>query len=275
MSKFCPNCGYQNEDSAKFCMSCGTKLDNAPAPVQPNQQANPNDPYRYYPGYQPTGAPAQPTSKKTIAKVIGIIVGIFALIFILLVVFFVFIMPNMIVDRNYQRPTETYAEGYAPPADYYELDLSTLEYGDENTMKDFSCTDGWTTLSSSAQRMTDYESVLGFWKAVMITDPENETEEGTSYDYFNVEIYGMAEDAGVIINWNRRVIKKTGEEPEVRGGRAGLTGTFKNGSLTAENSNIIEITDFWSDGNQEYAVGKFTWTNGSTGYLGLVREKEE
>ena len=271
MSKFCPNCGNQIEEGAVFCMNCGTRIDSAPAqaPVQSNQQAyNPNDPYRYYPGYQPP----QPTSKKTIAKVIGIIVGIFALIFILLLVFVVFIMPNMIVDRNYQRPTETYAEGYAPPADYYELDLSTLEYGDENTMKDFSYTDGWKTMSSSAQRMTDYESVLGFWKAVMITDPENETEEGTSYDYFNVEIYGMAEDAGVIINWNRRVIEKTGEEPEVRGGRAGLTGTFKNGSLTAENSNIIEITDFWSDGNQEYAVGKFTWTNGSIGYLGLVRD---
>ncbi len=272
MSKFCPNCGYQNEESAKFCLSCGAKLDSAasePADQQKQQEFRTDDPYRYFPGYQPP----QPTSKKTIAKVIGIVIGVFVLIFALLVVFFVFIMPNMIVDKNYQRPTESYPEGYHPHVDYYDLDLSTLDYGDENIMKDFSYTDGWKTMSSSASRITDFESTLGFWKAVMITDPENETEEGTSYDYFNVEISGMADDTYVVVNWNRRVFEKTGEEQDVKGGRAGFSGTFKNGSVTVESGNSIVLTDFWTDTNTEYAVGKFTWLNGSTGYIGLTRQK--
>lgn len=276
MSKLCPNCGYQNEESAKFCLSCGARLDCTaseptamPVDRQTQQEFQTDDPYRYYPGYQPP----QPTSKKTIAKVIGIVIGVFVLIFILLTVFVVFIMPNMIVDKNYQRPTESYPEGYHPHADYYDLDLSTLDYGDENTMKDFSYTDGWITMSSSAQRVTGFESTLGFWKAVMITDPENKTEEGTSYDYFNVEISGMAEDTYIVVNWNRRVIEKTGEEQDIKGGRAGLSGKFTNGSVTAENGNKIEMTDFWTDGNTDYAVGKFTWLNGSTGYIGLIRQK--
>ena len=270
MANFCPNCGVQNEEGAAFCINCGARLDAQPdtRPAQPvlrpDYEAEVLNQY-----YQ-----THPQKKSRPWLTIGIIIGVILLIFVLLGIFVIFIMPGMIVDKNYQRPTETYAEGYTPHADYDTLDLSTLDYGDEDIMKEFSYTDGWTTLSSSAQRITDYDSVLGFWKAVMITDPDNESDEGTSYDYFNIEIYGMDEDAGVIINWDRRVIEKTGEVSEFRGSRAGLSGTFKNGSLTVENSNIIEITDFWSDGDKEYAVGTFTWTNGSTGYLGLVRDKK-
>ena len=276
MSKLCPNCKYQNEDSASFCQNCGTKLDGgqqaaATANQSQKQAVDPNDPYRYYPGY----TPPQPASKKQTLRTVGIIAGVVVLLFVLFGAFMIFVLPDLIVDRNYQPPTETYPEGFQPPADYYTLDMSTLAYGDENTMKDFSYTDGWKTMSPSAKRITDFASVLGFWKAVMITDPENESAEGTSYDYFNVEIYGMEEDARVVVNWNRRVIEKTGEEEDLIGGRGGLNGTFQNGSVTAENGNRIEITDFWSDGDKEYAVGRFTWTDGTIGTVGLVRDRGE
>ena len=276
MSKLCPNCKYQNEDSASFCLNCGTKLDGvqqaaAPANQSQKQANDPNDPYRYYPGY----TPPQPVTKKQTIRTVAIIIGAIVLFFVLLGAFLIFVMPNLIVDRNYKPPTETYPEGFQPPADYFTLDVSTLDYGDENTMKDFSYTDGWKTMSPSAKRMTDFASVLGFWKAVMITDPANESAEGTSYDYFNVEIYGMEEDARVIVNWNRRVTEKTGEEEDLLGGRGGLDGTFQNGSLTAQNGNRIEITDFWSDGDTEYSVGRFTWTDGTIGTIGLVRDRGE
>ena len=275
MAKVCPNCNYRNEDAAAFCLNCGTKLDGAQQAAQPAnpapQQANPNDPYAYYPGY----TPPPPVTKKQVAKTVIIVIASVVLFFVLLGAFLIFVMPNLIVDKDYHPPVETYAEGFTPPTDYYTLDASTLTYGDEATMADFSVTDGWKTMSPNAARMTDYDSVLGYWKAVMITDPENESAEGTSYDYFNVEIYGMAEDARIIINWNRRVIEKTGEEQELRGGRAGLNGTFQNGSLSVENGNRIEITDFWSDGDKEYAVGQFTWSDHTVGELGLVRNRGE
>ncbi len=269
MSILCPDCGYQNEEGAAFCLNCGARLNGGQQPPQPAN--DPKDPYRYFPGY----TPPEPVSKKKTARIVGIVAGAVVLFFVLLGAFLIFVMPNLIVDRNYQRPTETYAEGFHPHADYDSLDLSDLDYGDENTMQDFSFTDGWKTMSPSAKRMTDFESVLGFWKAVMVTDPGNESEEGTSYDYFNVEIYGMAEDARVIVNWHRRVIEKTGEEQSLTGGRGGFDGTYKNGSVTAENGNRIEITDFWADGDREYAVGKFTWTDKTVGYIGLVRNKGE
>ena len=56
MSKLCPNCKYQNEDSASFCLNCGAKIDGgqqtaATANQSQKQAVDPNDPYRYYPGY--------------------------------------------------------------------------------------------------------------------------------------------------------------------------------------------------------------------------------
>ena len=262
MAKRCPNCNYLNDESAVYCTECGKKIE---AGQQADQRAhNPNDPLLQYPDSTPV------SQKKSISPVI-IVLGSVLLFFLLLGTFMGFILPNLIVDNNYQPPTETYPEGFHPPTDYFTLDASTLDYADESTMKDFSFADGWKTMSSSAKRITDFESILGFWKAVMITDPENESEEGTSYDYFSIEIYGMPEDARVTVHWNCRLIEKTGEEQELRGSRAGLEGTFQNGAVFAENANGIEITDFWLDGNKEYAVGRFMWTNGTIGYIGLVR----
>ena len=30
--KFCPNCGQQNQDDARFCVSCGSKMEVTQAP---------------------------------------------------------------------------------------------------------------------------------------------------------------------------------------------------------------------------------------------------
>lgn len=272
MSNCCPNCGYQLEDEAVFCINCGARLDGQPdtrpsqTVQQPDYQAEMLN--RYY--------QSQPEKKSRTGLIVGLIIGGVILLFVLLGVFVIFIMPGIIVSPgNTDRPTETYAEGYYPAADYRDIDWNSLDYGDENTMKDFSYTDGWSSMSPSAKRITDFDSVVGFWKGVMVTDPENETEEGKSFDYFNVEISGSADDTFAIINWDRRVIEKTGEKLELRGSQGGFSGTFTNGSLKAENGNIIELTDFYSDGGKEYAVGKFIWTGGSTGYIGLVRDKGE
>lgn len=40
MSKFCQNCGTENEDTASFCKSCGSALVTANQNVNPNPQMN-------------------------------------------------------------------------------------------------------------------------------------------------------------------------------------------------------------------------------------------
>lgn len=51
---YCPKCGTACDDGSKFCPSCG-------APVQPEQQGNPNYQQQYYqqgnPNYQQPGGP--------------------------------------------------------------------------------------------------------------------------------------------------------------------------------------------------------------------------
>jgi uncharacterized membrane protein YvbJ len=63
---FCPNCGNKNEDSAKFCASCGNEL--AAAGGAPAGAA------------QPAAGPAQPAAKKKMALWKKIALGVVAFI---------------------------------------------------------------------------------------------------------------------------------------------------------------------------------------------------
>ena len=164
------------------------------------------------------------------------------------------------------------SEDYYPPDDYKTLVPSKLDYGNEEIAKDFSA-DGWKTSSpSSGTRMTDFGSVVGYWRAVMISDPENISEDGLFTDYFNVEIAGSKSETRVIFNWNQRIMSKTGKVEDFMSVRGGHDGSFSGGAITASgNNNTITLTDFWTDGSTQYAFGKYTWNDGIEGYIGLIR----
>ena len=259
MAKLCPNCGHQNDDGVKFCINCGARTDG-----QPDTRHDPSQPQSGYPSYPPYSA--QPPKKKT-----GFLIGVIAAVLFMTSIAVVVILANS-PKKPDKTPEPTYAEGYYPQADDNSLDPSALEYGDEHIAEKFSYTEGWTEMSPSAKRMTDFSDAVGFWKAVMLSDPENETEDGAFNDYFNVEISGSADDTFVTFNWNRRVTESTGEVLDLKS-NSGYSGTFSNGSITAENNGTVTITDFWSDNGTEYAVGKYTWHDGTAGYIGLIRTK--
>lgn len=164
------------------------------------------------------------------------------------------------------------SEEYYPQDDYNTLVPSKLSYADESIAKNFTV-DGWTTSSpSSGTRDTEFSSVVGYWKAVMISDPEGVSEDGKFIDYFNVEIYGSPSNASVTVNWNTRIMEKTGEVQDLLGGRGGHDGKFSNGTISASRDrNSITLTDFWTDGNTQYALGRYTWPDKTEGYVGLIR----
>ncbi len=164
------------------------------------------------------------------------------------------------------------SEEYYPPDDRMNLIFSELDFPSEAEAENFTV-DGWKTSSpSSGTRMTNFLSVAGYWKAVMISDPDNTTEEGRTVDHFNVEIYGSPSETKVIYNWNKRYYEKTGAVEDFLTISAGHTGSFSNGSITANlDSTKLVLTDFWTDGSTQYALGKYTWPDGSVGYVGLIR----
>lgn len=77
---FCPNCGKQVPDGAKFCTECGSPLTAMPAGEQPQpqqlqQQPQPQQPPQFRPP-QPMPAPA--AKRNVPALVLGIIGSVFA-----------------------------------------------------------------------------------------------------------------------------------------------------------------------------------------------------
>ncbi len=164
------------------------------------------------------------------------------------------------------------SEEYYPQDDYDTLVPSKLDYADESVAQNFTI-DGWTTSSPSSEtRDTEFSSVVGYWKAVMISDPEGVSEDGKFIDYFNVEIYGSPSNASVTVNWNKRIMEKTGEVQDLLGGRGGHSGSFSDGTISASRDrNSITLTDFWTDGDTQYALGRYTWPDKTEGYVGLIR----
>lgn len=263
---FCPKCGYENENGAKFCINCGATIDERSNHAsEPMYRSSASEEYAF------PASDLQTPGKSQRGLIIGILLGIVAVIVVIVVVLIKILFPS---GDEPVKVEPTHPAGYHAPLSYDYTDPSTLEYGDEETIKDFSYTDGWTTLSDSAVRLYDFDDAVGFWKAVMISDPENTTEEGEWIDYFNVEIYGAKEEASVIFNWDHRVTSSTGEDLKLRGGSV-YNGTFSDGVLTAaEHNGVVTITDFWSDNGTQYAVGTYIWSDGSIGYIGLIRENQ-
>lgn len=152
-------------------------------------------------------------------------------------------------SQSVARTENDNSDGYYVPDDYMELDPYVLSYTDNNDLNNFFVENGWTTLSASAQCITDFMTVCGYWRAVMISDPENEKSDGMFTDLFNAEIAGSKDDVKVFFNWKRRIMSKIGEELDLVATRGGHNGTFSDGTIIADGSNKIELTDFWTDGN--------------------------
>jgi len=88
---FCPNCGKQNEDSARFCYGCGTVFENAAQqpqqPVQPQYQAPQQPQYQapQQPQYQAPQQPVYPAQQPAVPgkglAITSMVLGIVALVF--------------------------------------------------------------------------------------------------------------------------------------------------------------------------------------------------
>lgn len=77
--KYCTNCGKENNDTTKFCYSCGSPLQEGNTPVQ-NVQPTPVQP--------PQPTPTQSTTVYSNAsKTMRLVVGIFSIVISLVVLF--------------------------------------------------------------------------------------------------------------------------------------------------------------------------------------------
>ncbi len=133
---YCPKCGAQIDDGAKFCTNCGASLlppppampPNAPAQGQPyaTQAGVPNQPYAQLPAMQPVQPPqAKPKKKRGLIIALSIIGAIIAVAAIIVGILFA---------TGFFKPHASSA--YLPISQYsydgYSGDLVTVDYDFDN-----------------------------------------------------------------------------------------------------------------------------------------------
>lgn len=172
-----------------------------------------------------------------------------------------------------KKPTEA-PEPVTPKKKSPFPDSSTMSTNEKAGLRDsegFSWKEGWTYLSSNKQVINDFSALKGGWKAVMISDPQNK-REGMFTDYLNVEISGTDIDTVVTLKWRERLMSNSGGSViDVSGYDSNLAGSFLGGEIEAVGSGKITLTDFYYDNGKEFAEGKYIWTDGVEGYIGLIR----
>lgn len=71
----CNNCGYDNEQSARFCCGCGIPTTQQPATYRPQETQSPSNGYQ-----QPIGIPQQ--ARTVPAAIVGTVASILGLFFL-------------------------------------------------------------------------------------------------------------------------------------------------------------------------------------------------
>ena len=116
-----------------------------------------------------------------------------------------------------------------------------------------------------------FDEVLGSWKAYLV---DLSSDGGTmgAERFLNVTVSGTPENTQLTLDYYYVYVSSVGEGYD----ESGQQGVF-NGSMTGEGAidtlgaGRIVITDFWTDGGHQYAIGTMTWPDAVRSTLLMVR----
>ncbi len=149
--------------------------------------------------------------------------------------------------------------------------LSTSDYPSLADVQDFKFNvqtgkHNWS-LPSSAVKLDEVSSVLGGWKAYMLTaDGDDVTKH-----LFNINISASQNGTKLVCTWYYVLLGSENKTQDDNTPPSTFNGSWSDGTITATGTGKITLKDFYYDGSKEYAVGEFMWPDGTTAAIALVR----
>ncbi len=151
--------------------------------------------------------------------------------------------------------------------------MSTADYPSLADVKNFKSDSKkgsykWS-LPSSAVKMDEVSSVFGGWKAYMIS---SDSSSANTKHLFNVDISASQKGTKIVFTWYYVLIGSDNKTQEDNTPSSTFNGSWSEGTITATGSGgKLTLKDFYYDGSKEYAVGDFTWPDGTSATIALVR----
>ena len=151
--------------------------------------------------------------------------------------------------------------------------MSTTDYPSLADVKNFKSDSKkgsykWS-LPSSAVKMDEVSSVFGGWKAYMIS---SDSSSANTKHLFNVDISASQKGTKIVFTWYYVLIGSDNKTQEDNTPSSTFNGSWSEGTITATGSGgKLTLKDFYYDGSKGYAVGDFTWPDGTSAAIALVR----
>ena len=123
------------------------------------------------------------------------------------------------------------------------------------------------SLPSSAVKLDEVSSVLGGWKAYMLTDDGDDVTK----HLFNINISASQNGTKLVCTWYYVLLGSENKTQDDNTPPSTFNGSWSDGTITATGPGKITLKDFYYDGSKEYAVGEFMWPDGTTAAIALVR----
>ena len=115
-----------------------------------------------------------------------------------------------------------------------------------------------------------YEATGG-WKALIVYDPDN-TYDANAMEFLNISVGGTEDDLNLTLDWYLIFWSGEGNSvDETNMDDAVFNGKWENDGLWASGAGTIRLTQFYSLGNKQYAIGTMDTPDGIPAFIALVR----
>lgn len=127
-------------------------------------------------------------------------------------------------------------------------------------------------IPSGVERLTTLEDVQGFWKGLIYYDPYK-TMDSEVVQVLNFIIYGTEDNLTIRLRYYGSYIVATDESIVEVDDPNGFFNCkwIKGGGCRGTGPGSIRITDFYQQGNKQYAIGRLDSPDGVPAYVAMVR----
>lgn len=116
-----------------------------------------------------------------------------------------------------------------------------------------------------------FDEVLGSWKAYLV-DLSSDGTTMKAERFLNVTVSGTPENTQLTFDFHYLYVSSAGEGYDETGQQGVFSGSLTDeGVIDTLGAGRVVITDFWTDGGHQYAIGTMTWPDAVRSTLMMVR----